>query len=227
MKKTNVSFKILLSVILIIILVVIYIFYNKKTSYSINNQKAFDNKKNKEKVNIENNKNDNEVGSIYIDGTSIDDVIMQSSDNQYYLTHNSKGEYDVLGSIFMDYRNTLDDRKILLFGHNAKKLTNSPFHDLEKYVDYSFYKDHKYIDLILNNEKSKWQIFSVMIVNNNTTKHMKIEFNDEEWIEHISWIKNNSLYDTNIDVGVENKIIVLQTCYYEKENTYLLIIAKN
>lgn len=181
---------------------------------------------NKENVTDNNSDNPNQVGSIYIDGTSISNVIMQSSDNDYYLNHAPDGSYDVLGSIFMDYRNNINDRKILIFGHNAEKLSGSPFHDLEKYTDYSFYKNHQYIDLTLNNEKSRWQIFSVMIVSNTTNKHMKINFTTAEWEEHISWMISNSIYDTGIDVGNNDRIITLQTCYYDVAETFLIISAK-
>ena len=92
----------------------------------------------------------------------------------------------------MDYRNTLKDRKLLIYGHNSKTLKNALFHDLEKYLKKSFYKNNKYIELVLNDETTKWQIFSVMIIKKSNNRHMKITFNDKEWIEHINWMMENS-----------------------------------
>lgn len=114
----------------------------------------------------------------------------------------------------------------MIFGHNARKLKTVPFHDLEKYLDESFYKDNKYIELILNNESSTWIIFSVMTVEKDNNTHMKLWFTSEEWMSHIEWLKNNSLYDTKIDVNISDRIVILQTCNYNPDNTYLLVSAK-
>lgn len=173
-----------------------------------------------------NNNNKDIVGSIKIDGTNINEYIVQGTDNDYYLNHNLNKEEDIAGSVFLDYRNSFSDRKLLIFGHNARKLKTVPFHDLEKYLDKSFYNENKYIDLTLNSEKSKWLIFSVMTVNKKDNTHMKITFNDDEWLKHIEWLKSNSLYDTNVNVGLNDKIVILQTCNYKPEGTYLLISAK-
>ena len=170
--------------------------------------------------------NEDIVGSIKISGTNIDEYIVQGDDNDYYLNHNLDKEEDIAGSVFLDYRNDFSDKKLLIFGHNARRLKTVPFHDLEKYMDESFYKDNKYIDLTLNNEESKWQIFSVMTVEKGNNTHMKLHFTDQEWTRHIDWLKSNSLYDTKVDVGVNDSIVILQTCNYNPENTYLLISAK-
>lgn len=170
--------------------------------------------------------NEDIVGSIKISGTNINEYIVQGDDNDYYLNHNLDKEEDIAGSVFLDYRNNFSDKKLLIFGHNARKLKTVPFHDLEKYMDESFYKDNNYIDLTLNNEESKWQIFSVMTVEKGNNTHMKLHFTDQEWTSHIDWLKSNSLYDTKVDVGANDNIVILQTCNYNPENTYLLVSAK-
>lgn len=166
------------------------------------------------------------IGKISIPGTSIDSDLMQTTDNEYYLNHSIDGKKNYKGSIFMDYRNTTYDRKLLIYGHNSETLKNVPFHDLEKYLSRSFYNLHKNINLTLNNEESTWEIFSVMIVEEGNNNHMKITFNDKEWIKHIDWMKKNSVYDTYVDVGVDDKIVTLQTCYYKPKNSYLIVNAK-
>lgn len=166
------------------------------------------------------------IGKISIPGTNIDSDLMQTTDNEYYLNHSIDGKKNYKGSIFMDYRNTTYDRKLLIYGHNSETLKNVPFHDLEKYLSKSFYNLHKNINLTLNNEESTWEIFSVMIVEEGNNNHMKITFNDKEWIKHIDWMKKNSVYDTYVDVGVDDKIVTLQTCYYKPKNSYLIVNAK-
>ena len=135
-------------------------------------------------------------------------------------------EEDIAGAVFLDYRNNFNDRKLLLFGHNARKLKTVPFHDLEKYKDESFYTDNKYINLNLNNEDSKWIIFSVMIVKKGDNTHMKLNFSETGWLQHLNWLKNNSIYDTKVDVSANDRIVVIQTCNYNPDDTYLLVSAK-
>lgn len=205
--------------------------------FNLNNKKL-DNKKVKKIINktIENSKDDitnakdsygNEdiIGNITVSGTDIDEYIVQTTDNNYYLNHNLKKEYDIAGAVFMDYRNSVDDKKILIFGHNARKLDTVPFHDLEKYLDESFYRENKYVDLKFN-EDTKWLIFSVMIVKKGNNTHMKLEFDDNSWLEHLNYLKSNSIYDTGVDVSFDDRIVVIQTCNYHPENTYILICAK-
>lgn len=170
--------------------------------------------------------NKNNQSKIIIPGTNINNLLVQGTDNDYYLNHSSTGSKDKKGSIFMDYRNNLEDRKLLIYGHNSKTLKTALFHDLEKYIDSSFYKNHKYIELTLNNEKSIYEVFSVMIIEEKDNRHMKITFNDKEFLEHIDWMKKNSLYVTEEEVGINDKIITLQTCYYNPDNSYLIINAK-
>ena len=51
--------------------------------------------------------NNNIVGSLKIEGTDIDTLLVQGDDNKYYLNHSIKNEYDELGSVFVDYRTDL------------------------------------------------------------------------------------------------------------------------
>ena len=50
-------------------------------------------------------------------------------------------------------------------------------------------------------------------------------------INHILKLKNKSMYDTNVSVNEDDKILIIQTCstkkeYSNYENKFLLIIAK-
>lgn len=220
-------------ILLIVVLIVVILPLLNKENNVVQTFKNFDPIKiitNKSEAKVkEENKNVRSkdiIGKISIPDTNIDSDLVQTTDNEYYLNHSIDGKKDYKGSIFMDYRNTTYDRKLLIYGHNSETLKNVPFHDLEKYLSKSFYNLHKNINLTLNDEESTWEIFSVMIVEEGNNNHMKITFNDKEWIKHINWMKKNSVYDTYVDVGVDDKIVTLQTCYYKPKNSYLIVNAK-
>ena len=230
------SKRLIISIFLIIIsLLSINLFKNNNIIIINTSRKQIDEKYNyKETDQINGTEIDNDdsntvsdvIGKIIIKGTAIDEEIVQGTDNEFYLNHSISKKKNIQGSIFMDYRNNLDDRKLLIYGHNSKTLKKALFHDLEKYLNSSFYNKNKYIELTLNNEKVTYEIFSVMIIEEGNNHHMKITFNDKEFMEYINWMENKSLYQTGVEVSTNDKIITLQTCYYNPNNSYLIINAK-
>lgn len=173
--------------------------------------------------------NNDIVGTISIPNTEINEVVMQKDDNRYYLTHDNYGNYDIYGSVFLDHRNNKDSKKILIFGHNDYK-DETPFSDLENYYDKSYYNDHQYIDVMLDDEEFKYQIFSVYIEPEDFT-YMNLKIDDTQYSNDLIMYKNKSFYDTKVDVSPTDKILILQTCsnhkdYKKYENKYLLIIGK-
>ena len=52
---------------------------------------------------------------IRLAGTNFEKILVQSSDNNYYLRKNLKGAYDIMGVPFIDYRSTIgESRKNIL-----------------------------------------------------------------------------------------------------------------
>ena len=134
-------------------------------------------------------------------------------------------QWDKNGAIFLDYRNEQNDKKLLIYGHNSKEKT-APFKELEKYLDKNFFTENPYIELTFQDQSYIYQIFSIMIVKEDEYRHTKLSFQKNEYEEHLSWLKENSIYNTNINLTKKDRILILQTCYYEPENSYLLVNAK-
>ena len=173
--------------------------------------------------------NNDVVAKVKIDDTNINKPVLKYTDNSYYLTHDSYGNYDGWGSIYMDYRTSLGDRKILIFGHSSPSV-DVPFNELENYYDKSFYQKHKYIELIGEEEKYQYEIFSVYVETSDFT-YMNLKIDDETYNSDLNKYKKNSLYETGVSVGDNDHILILQTCsnnskYRKYKKKYLLIIAK-
>lgn len=162
--------------------------------------------------------------TLMISDTDIVIPIVQGFDNSYYLNHSLTGEENKIGTPFLDYRNHLDDQKLLIYGHNSRTL-KTEFHILEKYLNYSFFKEHSI--LILNGKDFiyRYLIFSVFIVSDDF-QHMRLGMNPVEYKDHLRWLQNHSIYNTFVDVYDNDDILILQTCYYHPENSYLLIVSK-
>ena len=173
--------------------------------------------------------NNDIIGTIEIPGTEIYENILQTTNDEYYLNHDNYGNYDIYGSVFLDYRCSKDSKKLLIFGHNDFK-DATPFSNLENYYDKNYYENNKYIDIIIDNEKMRYKIFSVYIEQEYFT-YMNLKISDEKYKNDLMKYKNKSMYETNVEVSEDDKILILQTCsnhkdYKKYKDKYLLIIAK-
>lgn len=173
--------------------------------------------------------NDDVVGKLTIDGTDIDEVIMQANDNNYYLNHNEFGEYQAEGSIYEDYRTNLDSKKVLIFGHSSPGW-NVPFNELEKYYDKDFYNNHKYITITTENGANEYIIFSVFVETSDFS-YMNLKITNDTYNQYLKKYKDNSLYNTGVEVLDNDEILILQTCsnnskYSNYKKKYLLVISK-
>lgn len=169
-------------------------------------------------------------GIIQIDGTKINELIVQGSDNSYYLRRDINKNKNKKGAIFLDYRVSLDSRKMLIYGHSSTSFY-VPFNELEKYYNKDFFEKHKYIDMITKGKHKRYEIFSVVIETEDWT-YMNLNFTTlEDWYHHLKKWKDKSLYETSIDVSKDDNIIILQTCshhedYKKYKKKYLLVMGR-
>lgn len=165
--------------------------------------------------------NNDIIGSLKIEGTNIDTLIVKGNDNDYYLNHSIEKKYDVIGSIYADYRVDLNSKQINIYGHNSQ-VYDVIFKELENYFDKSYYDQHKYIEIWDGKNTYLYEIFSIQIITTDY-EHMKVFPSD--WEEHIKKL-SKSIYETGITADIEDDILVLQTCNYKPLNSYLIIISK-
>ena len=171
------------------------------------------------------------IGLLYIPNTNLQEPITQAKDNEFYLNHNLYREYDIEGTVFLDYRVQINEgKKNLIYSHNSHTY-DVPFRELEGYYDKSYYENHKYIYLKSKTEISKYEVFSIYVETNNWN-YTQISFNtNKEWLNHLKKLKEKSWYKTTANINTKDEILILQTCSnleeYEKyDNKYLLIISK-
>ena len=223
-----------LRIVLIFILLIFPILATKPSNQIIpktNQSSAKETIKKSTKVNElrEKYQNNDIVGNIEVEETNIDEAILQSNDNEYYLTHNNYGKYDKYGSVFLDYRCNQNSKKLLIFGHSSTR-KNTPFNNLENYYKKDYYEKHPNINLVIGEEMRTYQIFSVYVEPKDFT-YMNLNLTDEEYIADVKKYKNNSLYETGVSVYPTDDILILQTCsnhpeYQDYKDKFLLIIAK-
>lgn len=159
-------------------------------------------------------RNKDTKGWIRYNNEKINYPVVQSKDNEYYLTRDFYKKYNQAGSIFMDYRNiSFNDKNVVLYGHSM--LDNSMFGSLQDIFKENFFdkEENKIIMLRdLDNNILKYQIFSYYIIEKEEYYITTSFKNDKEYITFLNTLKNRSYKDFNINLDSEDKIITLSTC---------------
>ena len=231
--------------ILILVLAIIFTVYSlfnfhleKKEIHETKRQlEVVEEKKNKisDELNIndrydqyKNEFNNNDIiGRLIIDNLGIDELLVQTTDNDYYLRRLLDGTYNVMGSMFVDYRSDIENgRQINIYGHNSD-IYDLPFKKLLNYLDRDFFLNNRKVVLETLNGTKTFEIFSVKVITDDI-EHTEILFdNDADFNEHIKKLRNNSLYDSLDEVSGTYQILVLQTCLINNTlGKYLIIIGR-
>ena len=154
------------------------------------------------------------VGFIEVDNTNISYPVVKSSDNSYYLNHSYKKEKNNIGSIFLDYRNDLDNlsKNNIIYGHG--RLDNTMFGSLNNLLDSSNLdsKESYYITLSTPNSIMTFKIFSVYTIPKEGY-YIKTYFSSNKYFkEFLETIMKRSIYNFNTDLNTSDKILTLSTC---------------
>ena len=210
MKKRKWSLVFAISSIIIIILI-----YNI-TSYYYSYKKDLEFKEKIAEYDFDKLKeiNTDIVGYIEVDNTNISYPVVKSSDNSYYLNHSYKKEKNNIGSIFLDYRNDLDNlsKNNIIYGHG--RLDNTMFGSLNNLLDSNNLdsKESYYITLSTPKSIMTFKIFSVYTIPKEGY-YIKTYFSSNKYFkEFLETIMKRSIYNFNTDVNTSDKILTLSTC---------------
>ena len=152
------------------------------------------------------------VGWIQVEGTAINNPIMQAGDNDFYLDHNHLNEKSRSGSIFLDYRNDarIVGKHTILYGHVMRDGTM--FGQLPNYANQQFLDAHPTFEIELMGNQYKVEIFSAY---ETTTDFYYIETvfpTKEAYATFLQSIRQKSIVSTLADVVPEDDVITLSTC---------------
>lgn len=156
--------------------------------------------------------NEQIVGWISVDGTKLNNPILQSKDNEFYLNRNFKDEYSRAGSVFMDYRNDVTDmsRNTVIYGHSMKNGTM--FGSLKDYMEQDYANEHSVIYFDTLYEGYDVEVFAAY----ETTidfYYIETKFKtDEDFMHYIDEVQSRSVIKMPTDILPSDQIITLSTC---------------
>ncbi len=162
-------------------------------------------------------------GYIEIKGTNINYPVVQSDDNDYYLSHLPNGKKNKMGSIYLDYRNNaFNDDNTIIYGHNMNDETM--FSELENYKNQDYYEKHKNYILYTEEGNLKVEIVAAYIADA-SKEILPINFEEGQKKEYLNKIAKNNILNSKVDIDDE-KIISLCTCADTYDTSRLIIIGK-
>ncbi|MBQ2756499.1 MAG: class B sortase [Oscillospiraceae bacterium] len=179
----------------------------------------------RDEIAAQNDKNPDTIGWIQIPNTEVNDAVVQragATDNDYYLRKNKDGEYSWYGCFFGDYESVFGSREELsrnniIYAHNLGYNDNPDrpdFSQLFHYLDEDFAEQNPYIFFSTEDEDMVWEVFSVFYTEA-TSWYILVNVTDFVFSNIIRSAKERSIWNYDVEVGPEDKILTLSTCSYK------------
>ena len=168
------------------------------------------------------------VGWIQIPGTPINYPVCQHSDNDYYLEHTFLDQYNLAGTVFMDYRSNanLSGWNTVMYGHHLK---NGEM--FAKVADYSNQDEFNTIQNIYYvSEDGQVHVLvplCCMVVNGYDVDSIQFDFADQASFDAYvqSLIDRSSARSATATAAGVNHTYMLSTCSYANENDRTILVC--
>lgn len=170
--------------------------------------------------------NSDTVGWIrfYPEPSTINYPLVQTDDNDLYLSKTFSANENTVGAIFVNCYNNADfnDKNTIIYGHRMKD--SSMFHDLEKYQDESFWKDNQYFYIYTpDGREITYHIYSAGIVKDTSDTYLTEFATDEDYQAFLESTKIAGAYDTGVEVTTDDVVVTLSTCTAASDDNRMVV----
>ncbi|MDR1795269.1 MAG: class B sortase [Erysipelotrichaceae bacterium] len=170
------------------------------------------------------------IGWLSFDSGLVSQPIVQTTDNEYYLTHSFFKKKSAIGTAFMDYSHTMSYANLTIYGHYVYSNPSLMFTPLERMIDQKYYEANKYFSFTTSTERIEYEIVAVfhydINADGNTIPFMVGELTGPQLVDYVNAAKAKAFYDTGITVTENDRVMTLQTCVKHQEELRLVIIGK-
>lgn len=173
------------------------------------------------------------VGWLDVPGTDINNSVLQSHDNDFYLRRNERKQYEVYGCYFADYECSVGNRDVLspntiIYGHSSPgdDPDGRRFSQLFRFTDPDFAAKTPVIHFSTLDDFMVWQVFAVF--------YTDIGFNyissdpSDGITAMAAQAMEKSLYNYGVEIGPDDHILALSTCTekYGDSNHRFVVMAR-
>lgn len=177
--------------------------------------------------------NNDIIARLVIEDLEIDTLITKSSNNSFYLNHDIHKNESNLGNPFIDFRNSnnlSNERQINIYSHNSDYSVYQeqlPFYKLEKLFDKDSFDKVKKVELYTEEEKIEYEIIALKVVTTDNEHTILDAKSNERWEQHLDILLSDSKYcRDNCKLNLEDKLLLLQTCNYNPQGSFIILITK-
>lgn len=159
--------------------------------------------------------------------TVIDYPVVQGKDNAFYLNHIFNGKKSIVGTIFINYENTMifqKDRNTVIYGHNMND--GSMFAYLKKYQNSYQLAINPTFDIYLQDgTKKEYKIWNVAIVKGTDNIYQSAFESSEKVEEYVLASKEKGLYEIDINPNSLNTtdLVTLSTCTNRNQTERIVV----
>jgi len=164
------------------------------------------------------------LGYLYIPSIDVRLPMVQSTDNDFYLTHTFNKTANKNGCLFEDYRITggLSATNVIIYGHNMHN--GSMFGKLSRYDDESFYytEGHDMFYIYTENKIMQYRIFSAYIsepISDTYTFNFSTLSGLQDYARSM---KALSIYNTGVSVDDVSQVVTLSTCTSDGSKRFIV-----
>ena len=172
------------------------------------------------------------VGWLKIPGTRIDYPVMsRASDPEYYLHRAFDGSRSSGGTPFLGQLSDKDSTCMIVYGHNMKN--GSMFGTLDDYKSEKWQTEHPVIEFFVDGEVREYEVFAaaesrVLYEDEEGFRYYRSggDLSEEEYGKLITWLQENSDYETGIIPEYGEQILMLSTCSYHTKDGRFVVAAR-
>ncbi|MEX1377840.1 MAG: class B sortase [Eubacteriales bacterium] len=167
------------------------------------------------------------VGYLKIDDTNIDFPIVQGEDNYFYENRNYDRTYsDVAATYMLTECDPKITRHLIIYGENED--IDGRLGELEEFLDHTFFMNHEYITLELEEGSQIWQVFSVHLASLSFDYKDIVFETNTEYLAYINMFKTMSRFEREITLTERDQVLTLVTNYHDLDlqEGYLMVHAK-
>jgi sortase B len=171
----------------------------------------------------------------WIKDSTMDYVVLQSAKNnpEYYLFKDFFGDYYKAGSLFLDYRSSVErpSQNFVIHGHNMISTPEKMFHYIKFYKDVSYYKKHPIISFDTIYEEADYKVFAIIKTTPKANKDYFFEYrqssfkDSSDFLNFVYQVRIRSLITVgDVDINEKDSLLTLSTCSYEVDNDYRTVV---
>lgn len=162
------------------------------------------------------------IGWIYLENSSINYPIVQATNNDFYLNHTFDKSYNTAGSIFVDYRCNSDfsSKNTTIYGHNRKD--TSMFATLKNVIKEDWYNNSNYLTIATPEGNRIYQVFSTYKIEAEPYYTTPSFSTTQEYLDFLNTLRSRSVHDFGVSLDYDDTIVTLSTC--ANINTYRVVL---